>query len=64
LFGARRTASRSSIKSDELYAYIGGILGNKKAKLLAAGGMEDHIHILASLPATASLAIIVPALRA
>jgi REP element-mobilizing transposase RayT len=39
-----------------LFAYIGGILNNERGKLLAAGGMEDHIHILASLPATISLA--------
>jgi len=40
---------------DRLHAYIGGILENKRAKLLAAGGIEDHIHVLASLPATLSL---------
>jgi REP element-mobilizing transposase RayT len=31
-------------------------LRNKKGKLIAAGGIEDHIHVLASLPATLSLA--------
>jgi REP element-mobilizing transposase RayT len=41
---------------DRLHGYIGGILEKKKAKLLAAGGVEDHIHVLASLPATISLA--------
>jgi REP element-mobilizing transposase RayT len=41
---------------DNLHAYIGGDLENKKAKLLAAGGVADHIHVLASLPATMSLA--------
>ena len=40
---------------DRLHGYIGGILENKKAKLLAAGGIEDHIHVLASLPAAMSL---------
>src|SRR5262245_33108208 len=40
---------------DRLHGYIGGVLENKKAKLLAAGGIEDHIHVLASLPATLSL---------
>jgi putative transposase len=40
---------------DRLYGYIGGILENKKAKLIAAGGVEDHIHVFASLPATLSI---------
>jgi REP element-mobilizing transposase RayT len=39
-----------------LHGYIGGVLEKKNCKLLAAGGMEDHIHVLASLPATISLA--------
>ncbi|HWN08043.1 MAG TPA: IS200/IS605 family transposase [Pyrinomonadaceae bacterium] len=41
---------------DDLYAYIGGITNNKRAKLISAGGMFDHIHLLASLPSTISLA--------
>lgn len=42
--------------SDNLYGYIGGILKNKKGKLICAGGIPDHIHILASLPSTISIA--------
>jgi REP element-mobilizing transposase RayT len=49
---------------DNLYAYIGGVLENKKAKLLAAGGVADHIHVLASLPATMSLADAASAMKA
>src|SRR5439155_10585272 len=49
---------------DRLHAYIGGVLENKKAKLLAAGGMEDHIHVLASLPATLSLSEAASAMKA
>jgi len=30
---------------DDLYSYIGGIMKNKNAKLIAAGGMFDHIHL-------------------
>ncbi len=37
---------------DHLYGDFGGILRNKRGKLLAAGGMADHVHVLASLPAT------------
>ncbi len=32
-----------------LYAYIGGILSSRKCSLLAAGGIPDHVHLLASL---------------
>jgi len=49
---------------ERLHAYIGGILNQKKAKLLAAGGIEDHIHVLASLPATISLADAAGAMKA
>jgi REP element-mobilizing transposase RayT len=49
---------------DNIYAYIGGVLENKKAKLLAAGGVADHIHVLASLPATMSLADAASAMKA
>jgi hypothetical protein len=32
---------------DDLYSYIGGIMKNKNAKLIATGGMFDHIHLYA-----------------
>jgi putative transposase len=53
---ANRDPLLHSAWRDRLHGYIGGVLENKNAKLLAAGGMEDHIHVLASLPATMSLA--------
>ena len=31
---------------EELFKYIGGIFREKKQKLLAIGGVEDHIHVL------------------
>jgi putative transposase len=49
---------------DCLHAYIGGVVENKNAKLIAAGGMEDHIHVLASLPATLSLSQAANAMKA
>jgi len=49
---------------DRLHGYIGGVLESKKAKLLAAGGIEDHIHVLASLPATISLSEAAGAMKA
>ena len=41
---------------DSLFGYLGGIARNKGAKLLCAGGMPDHVHLLVSMPATHSLA--------
>src|SRR6476620_12111298 len=39
---------------EELFKYIGGIFRNKKEKLIAIGGVEDHIHLLFGLrPSTA-----------
>ena len=32
--------------SDELYAYLGGTAKDHDAVLLAAGGIEDHVHLL------------------
>ena len=49
---------------DDLYSYIGGIMKNKRAKLIAAGGMHDHIHLCASMPSTISVADFVNAVKA
>jgi REP element-mobilizing transposase RayT len=47
------TKHRQSILSgdirDRLFQYIGGIIRNDGGKLLAAGGMPDHVHLLADL---------------
>lgn len=34
---------------EELYMYIHGIVENKKAKLIIAGGTSNHVHLLVSL---------------
>src|SRR5688572_25341880 len=34
---------------EELFKYIAGIFRNKKQKLIAIGGIEDHIHLLFGL---------------
>lgn len=51
----RRPQINSSIR-ERMYEYIGGIVKNERGVLLAAGGTEDHIHLLVSIPAQASLA--------
>jgi REP element-mobilizing transposase RayT len=38
-----------------LFEYLGGILRNQKAALIAAGGIEDHVHLLVSLSREASI---------
>jgi REP element-mobilizing transposase RayT len=37
---------------DQLHAYIGGIVENKKGALLKAGSVADHIHLLIAHPRT------------
>ena len=47
------TKNRAALIRDDmqsrLYEYIGGILREQKSKLVAAGGMPDHIHLLVLL---------------
>jgi putative transposase len=37
---------------NELYQYIGGIVRGEKGVLLEAGGMPDHVHLLAKFSPT------------
>jgi REP element-mobilizing transposase RayT len=34
---------------ERLFEYMGGVLRDQRGKLLAAGGMPDHVHLLVSL---------------
>jgi len=45
------TSSQPNTKEwkEELFMYIGGIFRNKGQKLIAIGGVEDHIHVLFGL---------------
>ncbi|MCU0704403.1 MAG: IS200/IS605 family transposase [Fimbriiglobus sp.] len=36
----------------DLHSYIGGIVRNRRGDLIAAGGIEDHIHLLVRIPPT------------
>ncbi len=50
---------RPQIKPDvqpRLFEYIGGIMRNHSSRLIAAGGMPDHVHLLASLGRTLAVA--------
>ena len=43
-------------RQERLWNYVGGILKNHDMAALAVGGMEDHIHVLASLASEAAVA--------
>ena len=47
------------LKSDireKLYPYMGGICRENNFKLIKAGGVDDHLHLLVSLPSTITIA--------
>ncbi len=44
-----RRAQISREIQPQLYKFIAGILRSNQSRLLAAGGMPDHLHLLASL---------------
>jgi putative transposase len=54
------TKNRAALIGDDmqsrLHEYIGGILREQKSKLVAAGGMPDHIHLLVLLSKQVALA--------
>jgi len=41
---------------DELHAYIGGIVSRLGGRLLRAGSVADHVHLLLAQPRSASVA--------
>ena len=51
-----RVSLITDIFRDELYGYIGGILRGNGGVLLVAGGMPDHIHLLAGWGTSTSVA--------
>jgi putative transposase len=48
---------------ERLRPYLGGIARKHKMKLLRAGGVEDHVHLLISLPATLDISRAVQLLK-
>lgn len=42
--------------SERLWPYLDGIAKNNNMKALAIGGVEDHVHVLLSLPSTIEIA--------
>ena len=41
---------------ERLWPYLGGIARENKMKALKVGGVEDHVHVLLSLPSTLAIA--------
>jgi REP element-mobilizing transposase RayT len=48
---------------EQLWPYLGGIARNNKMKAAKIGGVQDHVHILLSLPATLDIAKAVQLLK-
>ena len=48
----------------KLYAYIGGIMRNKKSSLIDLGGIENHIHLVIRLHQDEALSALVRDLKA
>jgi len=51
----RRRLITSALR-ERLWPFLGGIARQNKMKAIEIGGVEDHVHILLSLPATVSIA--------
>lgn len=49
---------------EELFRYIAGILKNQGIKLIAIGGVEDHIHILFALNPKVALSDLIRDIKA
>ena len=58
----RRPWMTSEIQ-ERLWPYLGGIARENKIKALKVGGVEDHVHILLSLPSTLEIAKAVQLLK-
>jgi REP element-mobilizing transposase RayT len=48
---------------DELHAYIGGVVGNQRGVLFAAGSVADHIHLLIAHPRSCAPADLVQEIK-
>ena len=61
------TKGRIPLISDEiqapLYDYMGGIIRNQGGKAIEIGGMPDHVHCLARLPARKAVSDILRAIK-
>lgn len=59
----RRPFLRESALRAELHHYIGGILNHLDCQPIIVGGVEDHVHLLASLSRTCAVAEMVKEIK-
>ena len=59
---SRRPYLDSNLRPD-LFAYLSGIIKKSSSNVYEIGGIEDHVHILCTLPRTISLAKLVENLK-
>lgn len=59
-----RVLSIPENRQKELWAYLLGIARNMEIKILAVGGVRDHLHLLISLPPKMNLATVTCDLKA
>ena len=48
---------------DDLYCYLGGIIRSEKGKMIAIGGTENHVHILANFAKSVPLSSILQQIK-
>lgn len=58
----RRPFLRPELRQ-RLWPYLGGIARENRMKALCVGGVEDHVHVLISIPAVLSTAKAVQVLK-
>lgn len=60
VFATKRRENTINVNNKkELYAYIMGIVQNKKCRLIRINGMPDHVHMLVDLHPTVAIAELV-----
>ncbi len=64
IFHAKNTCAIKEEDLTQVFHYIGGIIRSLSGISYKVGGMPDHIHILATLPCTISLADFVRTIKA
>jgi putative transposase len=58
-----RQPTISEVFRDDLFGYIGGTLKRKNSRLLCAGGIADHVHLLVSYPPNMDISKIVNVIK-
>ena len=48
---------------NDMYAYLRGIVANKRGKVLETGGTDDHVHACVAMPSTITIAEMINAMK-